>query len=103
MLVAFRVTFVVVFPKNTWGREEEVGKKKKEKRNKPGDKQRVRTKSFSLSLFSRNGSFFPLDFQQYFSIKFIDLTPNSFSPSRIAALATPETTRDCNIFGNFAL
>lgn len=64
MLVAFRVTFVVVFPKNTWGREEEVGKKKKKKkRNKPGDKQRVRTKSFSLSLCFREMALFsPLIF-----------------------------------------
>ena len=78
MLVAFRVTFVVVFPKNTWRREEEVGKKtkktggrekkigkkkKKKKRNKPGDKQRVRTKSFSLSLcFREMALFFPLIF-----------------------------------------
>lgn len=60
MLVAFRVTFVVVFPKNTWRREEEVGKKKKkEKKKQTGRQTTSANKEFlSLSVFAK-WLFFP--------------------------------------------
>ena len=55
MLVAFRVTFVVVFPKNTWGREEEVGKKKKRKKetNRATNNECEQRVSLSLCVFAK--------------------------------------------------
>lgn len=63
MLVAFRVTFVVVFPKNTWRREEEVGKKKKRKKETNRATNNECEQRVSLSLCFREMALFsPLIF-----------------------------------------